>query len=294
VRQLIRSIPKPLELDEKDEDGLPSIPLFASLPKGAFIQILERMTLRRVHQEDVIVTEGEAGQSFFVVSEGRVRVEKQRDDGRPVTLAYLGEGSCFGEMSLIDSKPRSATVIADQDSSIFEVSGALLEETVERYPSVAKKLRDFYTERLLATTMTLHPFFDAFTPSERRSLAGSFRRRTFGPGEVLITEGKKSRGFFILLSGGLEVTTQSDAGTVRLAALEPGEMFGEMSLLTNSPTSATVRAVDHSIVLRLDKSAFEDVVDGRPEIRQLLSGLYSRRQGENEARLSSGVSDPGT
>lgn len=286
VGQLLRDLDHPLQVVREEGDGFPPIPLFAALPKGAFAQVLRRMEMRTWKEGEVVVREGEAGRSFFVIIEGRVRVEKAVPSKGGVTLAYLDEGACFGEMSLIQEGPRTATVIAERPSKIAEIDQATLDETVERFPSVARTLRDFYAERLLSTAMALHPFFEPFELPERRELARGFARRSFRSGETLIAEGTPGEGFYLLLSGRLRVEKASSEGAVQLATLGPGDMFGEMSLLSNAPTTASVTALEPSMVLRLGRKTFERAQAARPELRALLTELYRHRLGENESRLS--------
>jgi CRP-like cAMP-binding protein len=286
VGQLLREVDRPLEVVHDESDGLPSIPLFAALPKGAFAQILRSMDMRELKEGEVVVREGESARSFFILLEGRVRVEKTVPDRGPVTLAYLDEGACFGEMSLIDGSPRTATVVVERAAKIAEIDKQTLDETVERFPSVARALRDFYAERLLSTAMALHPFFGPFELAERRDLARGFARRSFAVGETLIHEGRPGEGFYLLLSGRLVVEKSSPTGPVQLGVLNAGDMFGEMSLLSKAPTTASVRADEDSMVLRLGRKTFERAQSARPEIRALLEEMQQRRLGENESRLS--------
>ena len=65
--------------------------------------------------------------------------------------------------------------------------------------------------------------------------------------------------------------------------LHAGDFFGEMSLLTGEPRSATVRALEDAECYRLDRDAFNDILRGRPEIAQHLSEVLARRQVELES-----------
>jgi CRP-like cAMP-binding protein len=69
------------------------------------------ISLSRYEAGEVIVRENDFGETAYIIGQGRVEVSKQLD-GRNVHLAYLGAGETFGEMSMIDEKPRSATVTA--------------------------------------------------------------------------------------------------------------------------------------------------------------------------------------
>ncbi len=78
------------------------------------------MTLHRYKSGEVILRENEAGDTAYIIEQGRVEIIKELDD-RYVHLAYLGVGQTFGEMSMIDDKPRSATVKAVEDTLVREI-----------------------------------------------------------------------------------------------------------------------------------------------------------------------------
>ncbi|CAN0548367.1 unnamed protein product, partial [Laminaria digitata] len=103
------------------------IPLFSELPKNAFIELLVQMEMRELPAEQVIISEGEVGDSFFVLVSGSVRVQRRDDSGQDVVLAYLNEGAFFGEMALLQDGARTATVVAQAESQIFEISKEVLD-----------------------------------------------------------------------------------------------------------------------------------------------------------------------
>jgi CRP-like cAMP-binding protein len=261
----------------------PQIPLFSDLPKDAFIEILVQMTMREMSPGEYVITEGEVGNSFFVLAQGKVRVSRKNDDGSETVLAYLTDGAFFGEMALLQDGARTASVIVEEDSQIFELSKPVLDAVVAQYPTVARILRNFYTQRLLSTAMATHVLFKSFGPNERRELMELFKSKPFKAGEILVEEGKKGEGLYILLSGTLEVTRIRNGSPFTIAELVPGDMFGEISLLTNKPTVATVRALTDCFVLRLSKKNFDEVIMTHPQVLELVSQISDERQTENSA-----------
>src|SRR5947208_9647851 len=96
----------------------------------------------------VILFENDPGDSLFVVRQGRVKVVLIGEDGREVILGVLGVGEHFGELSLIDDRPRSAHVIAMEDSSLFVLRREDFRGRVEASPSVAWSLLTELSRRL--------------------------------------------------------------------------------------------------------------------------------------------------
>ncbi len=262
---------------------LPPTPLFSELPEEAFISIVEGLSHVSPPDGAEVVREGEIGHSFFVIARGHVRVEKASAEG-PLLVARLSEGDFFGEMALLVDEPRTASVRVEGDGcELLEIPRALLDELVFQYPSVERILRDFYRDRLLTATLATHPLFAPFGPAERRHLMGEFEGRSVGPDQVLVEQGRPGEALFVLLSGAVEVDVD---GTRVLARLGPGEVFGEMSLLSGHPTGARVRTLRSAYVLRLARERFRALAEQAPEVLRRLEALEAQRRAEGHVALT--------
>src|SRR4029077_16601172 len=104
------------------------VPLFDDLSQDAFVALVNRVGYHRHAAGQVIIREGDPGRSFFIIVEGKVRIYKSGADGNEITLAHLGEGAFFGEMALLSGAPRTAHVIAEEDTEILEVTDSVLRE----------------------------------------------------------------------------------------------------------------------------------------------------------------------
>lgn len=90
-------------------EALRSVPLFASLDDAAARALRELLTVREVAAEANLFCAGDVGDAMYLIEAGRVRIHIQDADKNDVTLAELSQGDFFGEMALIDGKPRSAS-----------------------------------------------------------------------------------------------------------------------------------------------------------------------------------------
>jgi CRP-like cAMP-binding protein len=263
------------------------VPLFDDLSEDAFVSFVTKLGYRRWQPGEMILTEGEPGRSFFVIVEGRVRVFKKVEDGPELELAQLGEGAFFGEMALLSGTPRAANVAAVEETELLEITDTALRELVEAYPGVVRSLKDFYRQRLLNNVMTISPLFKDFDPSERRAIAERFKMRQVGADDVLITEGKNSDGLYVVLHGQVKVEkVVEDGQEVPLALLKEGDLFGEISLLTRKPAIATVTATGNTILLKLPRENFQELILTHPQILELVSQLSEVRRCATEAVLS--------
>ncbi len=127
---------------------LRTVPIFAELSE-VDIQALARLTTRRRYPKDTVVFfENEQGDTLFMILEGRVRVTILGDDGREVILSVLGPGDFFGEISLLDNEPRSATAIAAEESELLLLHRADFQGAMSDNTSIGGALIRVLTARL--------------------------------------------------------------------------------------------------------------------------------------------------
>ncbi len=262
---------------------LPTIPLFSELPKNAFIALLERMEMRNTTPDEVIIRQGDVDDSMFIVSSGRVKITKTGDEGKEIVLAHLSDGAFFGEMALLSESPRTASVIAEEETLLFQVSREVLASVVDSYPSVKHALLRFYRQRLLSNLMATSPIFRPLDANQRRTLIEQFKSREVGANEKLLEEGEKGDGLYLLLSGRAEVSKKVEGRRQVLAHLKEGDVFGEMSLLTNNPVSANIKTLKKSIVLKLPRRVFAEIASTHPQLLAHIAELSDERSKTTQA-----------
>ena len=129
-------------------DFLATVPLFSGLDRSE-LQRFGEMTREKFYPRgSVILFENDPGDSLFVVRQGRVKVVLIGEDGREVILGVLGVSEHFGELSLIDDRPRSAHVIAMEDSHLLVLHREDFRRRVESSPAVAWSLLTELSRRL--------------------------------------------------------------------------------------------------------------------------------------------------
>ena len=129
-------------------DFLTTVPLFAGIDPAELAQLADVTREKQYPKGSVIVFEDDPGDALFVVREGRVKVVLVSEDGREVILGVLGVGEHFGELSLIDEQPRSAHVIAMEDSTLFVLRREDFKRRVEVTPQLAWSLLVELSRRL--------------------------------------------------------------------------------------------------------------------------------------------------
>jgi small-conductance mechanosensitive channel/CRP-like cAMP-binding protein len=120
--------------------------------------------------------------------------------------------------------------------------------------------------------------------AERGRLAAAMRRLDFTAGEPIVRQGAPGDSLYLVHRGEVGVRVGVDGSSSDLATLRRGEMFGEMSLLTGEPRSATCVARTEVSCYVIDRAAFESLLASRPEIAEQLSATLAVRQSALEAQ----------
>jgi CRP-like cAMP-binding protein len=124
-------------------EHLAEVPLFSALSKKDLQTVAKQAEEMLVPPGKAIVTEGAAGADFFVILDGRARVERH---GRRV--AELGPGGFFGDLALLDRAPRNASVIAETDMRLAKLGQRAFDQLLDTVPGFAKKLLTGLARRL--------------------------------------------------------------------------------------------------------------------------------------------------
>ena len=135
--------------------------------------------------------------------------------------------------------------------------------------------------------------FQAFTPAELEDLAGRMVRRCIPSGGTVFHQGDPGASLFLLTEGVLEVRTSFDTTTTKapvvLDRMRPGDIFGEMALLTGEPRSATVVALCEAVVFELSDEHLRPMLHDRTELAERLSDLMAERAQRNAEKRASAL-----
>ena len=129
-------------------DILRKVPLFSQLAPSDLERVSEISRERAYPRNSVILFEDDPGDALYVVAQGQVKVVLIGEDGREVILSVMGEGEFFGEMALVDDEPRSAHVIAMEDSTLLVLRREDFQGILKQTPGIALALLRELSRRL--------------------------------------------------------------------------------------------------------------------------------------------------
>lgn len=126
----------------------PQSPLFSGISQDALAAVIARFRLVAYEPGDIVVTEGQPGDSLFVLTTGALKAFVRDQNGRSVPVRDMPEGSFFGEVSILSGQPRSATVTCAAHCELLELDRAALDEIVAEHPRVRELIQETYESRV--------------------------------------------------------------------------------------------------------------------------------------------------
>lgn len=151
----------------------------------------------------------------------------------------------------------------------------LLEPTVDEGLEFVNADPEIEPEAPAAVTS---PLFESLSPSEMEAVVRGLELLEFQPGDILVAEGAPGSSMFILSTGMLKVYVRDMKGNyLKVKEFTEGEFFGEISVLTGKPRTATIVAATPVEVLELDKKTLDAITQQHPRVREILKEFHEKR-----------------
>lgn len=164
---------------------LKAVGIFSLLERAEIEGMLAHLSSRDLAEGELLFSEGDEGNELYIIREGGVRVSIRLPDGSEHVIALLGPGDFFGEMSIFDSAPRSASCRATAASSLYSLSKAGFTAIIDQNPRIALKLMyrmlNVTTQRLRDTSSIVSDMVTWGESARKRAvtdeLTGVYNRR---------------------------------------------------------------------------------------------------------------------
>jgi len=223
----------------------------------------------------------------------------------PVSLEYdnpvatMGEGELFGEMTCMNSYPRSATVQAATDVTVLEMLRNVL-YILQRSKASRAKLESMYRKRAIDSHLRNVKIFSSLADNDAqfKQFVTFLRDRVqlirLNPGDVIFKQDDIADSFYLVRIGFVKVAQNRTGGEYVLNYIGPGGYFGEIGLMSNVPEIqalatnagkriATCSALDHVDVVKINAEDFRLILDRFPQVRQQLIQTAVKNLQDNEA-----------
>ena len=222
--------------------------VFADLGTAELMPLVDAMEKTECPKGEVIIQQGELGDYFYVLSSGSCGIAV---DCREV--AKMETGDSFGELALMYSSPRAATVTALEHVVLFRVDQKTFRMIYQHQVHTAELQK---RERLENVS-----FLAELNELDKQKLVDHMMLRVFKEGDQLMTKGEKAELFWIVDAGELKITDVDIAGQ-KLAdiAITPGDHFGEQALLRGAPIFANCVALTDGRAFVIEKENLVNAV----------------------------------
>lgn len=278
---------------------LKKISIFSEIPEESLSKIVPYFQLLQVNAGNLIFQEGDPGESLYIIIQGQVRVYNTKG-----TIATLGQNEVFGEFSLWDSQPRSASVISESDTKLIYLDKNTFDSIIIERPEILKSIikvlcrrlrqhiphllkkseelsqeEEKEKENLLPLEKVLFlktiPFFSAIPDKNLEEILSITKEEKYERGEIIISQGSIVKYMYVILSG--QVSFQN--GQEIFGYGESGEIFGELFLFDFEPISASIKAEKNTHVLAIERESFCEMMEDRIEIAKgIIYSLIQRHR----------------
>jgi CRP-like cAMP-binding protein len=267
--------------------------LFSALDAESFKATVTVFDVRFVPADQALVDEGSVGKEAFIVARGELDVSKKsmNPGGAPLALARLGNGALFGEMALLSSAPRTATVTACRPSVVLVGSKGALDRVAAKAPEVGRVFAEFCRRRMLDNLVRTNFILKSANPSERPALIERFTVRQFNQGDRIVAQGSPPDGLHIVALGEVNIVHNDGKEPTLVARLGPGEVVGEVALILRRPAITDVIAHHPTVTLFLQRDRFLGLARAHPKVFVELYELAVHRDQETATAASSEASE---
>ncbi len=208
-----------------------------------------------------IIKQGDIGDFFYFVRDGRLEVTMTTHSGQEAKLAIIGSGQGFGEMSLLTGSTRFCTVRSTTNVTLYRLSKKDYEEIVGHEPAFRKMLLKKAEEYSWYNKIKVLQPFALLEPDKMYAILARMTEETFSLGEDIILQGEKGDYYYVIKSGRVAVLQKKGGQEAKqVAVLGEGDGFGEEALIRDDRRNATCRAMEETTVYALDKVDFAQIL----------------------------------
>ena len=255
--------------------------------------LMERGVVRSYSIGQVICHQHEREPNLYIILMGEVEViEGERNN--KLVLAHLSKGEVFGEISALFRMPRVSTVLAAKPTVVLEIAGDVFEEMLEQNQLLRNAIIQRFGDRLTETALRSVSFLRFLPAGTLDKLIQESALVNIFPGNTIVNEGEPGDAMFIIVHGAAKVTHTLDGQILSLAIIGPGDYFGEWSVMTGAPRTASVTALSHIEAIRIEREILLQFIQDNPDVRDRLDQIAHNRHSEGQAGNHTNGSDDHT
>ena len=249
-------------------------PLFNSMSEEEIALLRARLHSERFGAGEIVIRQDEPGDRFFIIKSGQIEVSIRDEAGFGQVVNQLKRGDYFGELALLNDAPRTATCRATIPTTLLSLSRKDFNQMVKAQFSLQEKV-DSHLARL--DLLRNIPLFAELDSRQMQQVVMLFSEAHYREGASIIREGDVGNAFYIIERGRAQVYVSQNGHQKVLRQSGPGEYFGEIALLLDTPRTASVKALSPVDLLTMHKADFDKFVSRNLYVSRALELESSRR-----------------
>ncbi len=269
-------------------EQLAKVPVLSAVDPILLQELAQNGELVSYDLGQTVVEHNKASQAFFVLVSGRVRLLAYQQD-KEYLITTLKAPAHFGEEALLAKDTYRYTVRAADNIIVFRIPAPVFSKLLQKEPELKAYFTNYLDEVAIQTFLKLCTLLTSLTARQIKSILDRLKTEHHKAGDFIFRQGQLGDAFYILRRGRLAVVKEQDAQEITLRELNPGDFFGELALLYDTPRTASVKCLEDSDVFRLSKHDFEHLVEQAPEIRNQLIDAVTHYQLEESLRKQWGL-----
>lgn len=265
-------------------DFLTHLPVFASLGSDAVQALSAELEFQKIPSGSVLFKQGETGEAFYILASGKLLATVNSAGDLKSFSSEVKPGEFVGEMALLTGQPRSATVLAVEDSELLRLGTSAYERLALTHPNLSSALSSQLIPRFQRdqTRLVLKRFFGI---ADDALLGGMLKEMDcwhLDSGQTLFRQGEPGDAMYIIIQGRLRFVLDDPSGERVLGEAGAGESAGEFALLAESGApesrrSATVYATRSTDLIVITRAIFETLIAQYPAVLLNLTRRIVRR-----------------
>lgn len=157
-------------MDKETTAQLKKIDWFDELPDEMLAALAKKVHKRKLSKDEILFSKGDEGDSLFVINSGWVKVVAKDTQGSDIVLNQVGDGEIIGEMALLDNEPRSAGVVALEETTVLELKRDDFMEILKQQPDLALSVIRNFSSRMRYNTS----YIEKITEMSKRVAKGDY------------------------------------------------------------------------------------------------------------------------
>lgn len=251
----------------------------STLTQDQLVDVARRVKPQVYSRDTFIIREGEVGDKFYILVDGKADVQIEQPGGGQVIVNQLHPGNYFGEMALLGNGIRTASVKSapDGDAKVIALDGKAFNALIKESSLLRDELTNIIERRVTANQVKT---LSSINGEDLSGMLKGLNPITFSAGQEIIRQGELGESFYLIEDGKVDVFVRHGDSEIKVNTLKSGHYFGEMALLGNKRRNATVRVNPGGLarLIELNLEDFEKLLAQSNDFREKMKKESVRRK----------------